>query len=247
MAKKRKRKQKDPMRLLIILCIELIAVLVLLILATKIYPDNPITRGIVSLVTPQVDVILDAGHGGYDSGSCYQNLYEKDVTLALTKKIGASLENKGIHVMYTRDSDTVSWPADEIADLSRRVELSNESGAKIFVSIHTNASEVSDAYGFEIWGKIKDESNFALAKAVASEMDQLQYTQNRGIKDQDLSPLQVLQENNLPSILIETGFLANENDRAYLINDASQQVLADKIAQGIYEYLKQQEEPASSN
>lgn len=239
MAKKRKRKQKDPMRLLIILCIELIAVLILLILATKIYPDNPITRGIVSLVTPQAEVVLDAGHGGYDSGSYYQDLYEKDVTLALTKKIGAALENKGIHVLYTRDSDTVSWPADEVADLSKRVEISNQSGAKVFVSIHTNASEVSDAYGFEIWGKIKDEANFALAKSVASEMDQLQYTQNRGIKDQDLSPLQVLQENKLSSILIEAGFLANENDRVYLMNDASQQALAEEIAQGIYQYLRQ--------
>lgn len=243
---KKKRKQKDPMRLLIILCIELIAVLILLILATKIYPDNPITRSIVSLVTPQAEVVLDAGHGGYDSGSSYQDLYEKDVTLALTKKIGASLENKGIHVLYTRDSDTVSWPADEVADLSKRVEISNQSGAKVFVSIHTNASEVSDAYGFEIWGQIKDESNFALAKCVASEMDQLHYTQNRGIKDQDLSPLQVLQENALPSILIEAGFLANDHDRAYLTNDASQQALADEIAQGIYQYLKHQD-TASSN
>ena len=72
-------------------------------------------------------------------------------------------------------------------------------------------------------------------------MEQLQYTQNRGIKDQDLAPLQVLQDNQLPAILIETGFLENENDRAYLTNEASQQALADKIAQGIYNYIKQNE------
>ena len=185
---------------------------------------------------------MDAGHGGYDSGSNFGDIYEKNVTLALTKKIGTALENKGIKVAYTRTSDEVSWPADEVADLTRRVEISNTSHAKVFVSIHTNASELgSSVNGFEIWGKIKDTNVFELSKQVMGQMEQLQYTQNRGIKDQDLAPLQVLQDNQLPAILIETGFLENENDRAYLTNEASQQALADKIAQGIYNYIKQNE------
>ncbi|MCH4284870.1 MULTISPECIES: N-acetylmuramoyl-L-alanine amidase family protein [Erysipelotrichaceae] len=242
LAKKRKKKHRDPMKLLMILCLELIVVLVLLILCAKVFPDNPITRSITSLIIEDPQVVLDAGHGGYDSGSNFGDIYEKNVTLALTKKIGTALENKGIKVAYTRTSDEVSWPADEVADLTRRVEISNTSHAKVFVSIHTNASELgSSVNGFEIWGKIKDTNVFELSKQVMGQMEQLQYTQNRGIKDQDLAPLQVLQDNQLPAILIETGFLENENDRAYLTNEASQQALADKIAQGIYNYIKQNE------
>lgn len=242
---RKKRKRKDPMHYLIILCAELVVMLVLLILCTKVFPDNPITRSIVSLVTPQADVILDAGHGGYDTGSSYENIYEKDITLSLTKKIGKALEQKGVHVAYTRESDDVNWPADEVADLTKRVEISNTSNAKLFVSIHTNASDYgSEPYGFEIWGKIKDEASFTLAKNVAAQMDALHYTQNRGIKDQDIAPLQVLQENALPAILIEAGFLANENDRNYLMNEANQQALANKIALGIYDDLKQMEASA---
>ena len=63
------------------------------------------------------------------------------------------------------------------------------------------------------------------------------YSQNRGIKDQDLSPIQVLQNNKLPSILIETGFLASENDRLYLIDDVKRKIFADKIADGIIKTL----------
>ena len=58
------------------------------------------------------------------------------------------------------------------------------------------------------------------------------------MKDQDLSPIQVLQNNKLPSILIEAGFLASENDRLYLIDDAKRKVFADKIADGIIKTLE---------
>ena len=72
------------------------------------------------------------------------------------------------------------------------------------------------------------------------------YSQNRGMKDQDLSPIQVLQNNKLPSILIEAGFLASENDRLYLIDDAKRKVFADKIADGIIKTLED-EKKSNSN
>lgn len=190
-----------------------------------------------------VDVMLDPGHGGYDSGSFYEDVYEKDITLSLSKKIGAALQRKGVSVGYTRESDEVSWPSEESADLAKRVSLGYESGATLFVSIHTNATGTfEDAYGFEIWGKIKNEKTFALAKHVMQQLQNLQYTQNRGIKDQDLNPMHVLQRNKLPAILIEAGFLANDNDRSYLTNDAAQQKIAEAIAQGIYDELQELKE-----
>ena len=227
------------MRLLMIVCGELIVVLVLLILLTKVFPDNPVTKAITNLVSASPEVILDAGHGGYDSGSVYESFYEKDITLAITKKVGVALQNKGVKVAYTRESDNVSWPSDELQDLTKRVEISNKSNAYLFVSIHTNASEANDAFGFEIWGKIKNEKTFALAKHVMQRMEAANYTQNRGIKDQDLNPLQVLESNRLPAILIETGFLANDQDRSYLTNELAQQKIADAIAQGIYDELQE--------
>ena len=81
---------------------------------------------------------------------------------------------------------------------------------------------------------------------ILKELDSLGYSQNRGMKDQDLSPIQVLQNNKLPSILIEAGFLASENDRLYLIDDAKRKVFADKIADGIIKTLED-EKKSNSN
>lgn len=248
MAKQRKKKRGiNPIRLLIVVAMEFLVILGLLIIYVKVFPDNPILAPLFSKKAETPVVVLDAGHGGYDAGSTFEELYEKDVTLAFVKDIGARLEANGYPVLYTRKSDDVSWPANEVEDLSERVRISNESDARLFVSIHTNAAEViNGSYGYEIWGKMKEPRVEALSENILKELDSLGYSQNRGMKDQDLSPIQVLQNNKLPSILIEAGFLASENDRLYLIDDAKRKVFADKIADGIIKTLED-EKKSNSN
>lgn len=239
MVKRRKKKRGlNPIRLLLVVAMEFLVILGLLVICVKVFPDNPILAPLFSKKAETPAVVLDAGHGGYDVGSTYEELYEKDVTLALVKDIGARLEANGYPVVYTRESDDVSWPANEVEDLSERVRISNESNARLFVSIHTNAAEVvNGSYGYEIWGKMKESEVVTLSENILKELDTLGFSQNRGIKDQDLSPIQVLQNNKLPSILIETGFLASENDRLYLMDDAKRKVFANKIADGIIKTL----------
>lgn len=248
MAKQRKKKRGiNPIRLLIVVAMEFLVILGLLIICVKVFPDNPILAPLFSKKAETPVVVLDAGHGGYDAGSTFEELYEKDVTLAFVKDIGARLEANGYPVLYTRKSDDVSWPANEVEDLSERVRISNESDARLFVSIHTNAAEViNGSYGYEIWGKMKEPRVEALSENILKELDSLGYSQNRGMKDQDLSPIQVLQNNKLPSILIEAGFLASENDRLYLIDDAKRKVFADKIADGIIKTLEDEKKSNSA-
>lgn len=243
MAKRRNKKRGlNPIRLLMIVAMEFLVILGLLIICVKVFPDNPILAPLLSKKAEPPVVVLDAGHGGYDAGSTYENIYEKDVTLALVKDIGTRMEANGYPVVYTRDSDEVPWPGNEVEDLTERVRISNESGAKLFVSIHTNAAEVvNGSYGYEIWGKMKEDTVVSLSKNILTELDTLGYSQNRGLKDQDLSPIQVLQNNKLPSILIETGFLASENDRLYLMDETKRKVFADKIADGIMKTLAEEE------
>ena len=235
----KKKKRMNPVRLLSILVAELLVILVLLTICIKVFPDHPIIAPLLRREAKRADVVLDPGHGGYDAGSVYGDLYEKDVTLALAKDVGSRLEANGYHVLYTRDSDDVPWSDNEVEDLSKRVSISNESGAKLFVSIHTNATEVdTGSYGYEVWGKIKEERVFSLSKNILDSLQTLNYSQNRGMKDQDTAPLQVLQNNKLPSVLIETGFLASDNDRAFLANPTKRKQIADKIADGIIHTLE---------
>ena len=94
-------------------------------------------------------IILDAGHGGKDPGTIgVTGIREKDVALGITLKLGALLEKnlKGVNVVYTRRKDN-------FVELFRRGQIANESGGKLFVSIHCNSmpKKPSKANGFEIY------------------------------------------------------------------------------------------------
>lgn len=94
-------------------------------------------------------IVLDAGHGGKDGGTIgVGKTKEKDVALAIVKKLGAFIKKEmpGTKVVYTRTDDT-------FVELDRRGQIANENGGKLFVSIHCNATpkKPSKANGFEVY------------------------------------------------------------------------------------------------
>jgi len=90
-------------------------------------------------------IVLDAGHGGHDPGARANNLREKDITLDVVKRLGELIEKKtDIEVVYTRKTD-------KFIPLWERTKIANESGGKVFVSIHVNASRNRSASGFETY------------------------------------------------------------------------------------------------
>ncbi len=185
-------------------------------------------------------VVLDAGHGGYDDGSVSASgIKEKDITLDITLKLGKILEENNIEVVYTRTNDEVSWPSDNVLDLLERSRIANEADADYFVSIHLNYSEElqDKVKGSEIWVRRSDSESEKLAIHVNEQLESLKGLNSRGLKDEAESPLSVVEYNNMPTILIETGFLSNEQDTGYLSNDAKQYELADAIAKGILETI----------
>lgn len=123
---------------------------------------------IFSLINAQKKfiIVLDAGHGGKDfgAGKYYEDigtLNEKDVTLAVTLKVGSMLEkNKDFKVIYTRKTD-------EYPSLTDRTNLANRSKADLFISIHCNSSPKSSPYGTEtfVQGPDQNKTNLEVAKA----------------------------------------------------------------------------------
>ena len=115
-------------------------------------------------ITPEfkVDVVvIDAGHGGKDSGTRGQKILEKDVALKIALKLGSYIQKNipGVKVIYTRKNDTYI-PLDE------RAEIANKASADLFICIHANAMPGGKATGTEtyVMGLHKDESNFEVAK-----------------------------------------------------------------------------------
>lgn len=188
----------------------------------------------------KVKVVLDPGHGGYDDGSVSDDgIKEKDLTLIISKKVGAILEKNNIEVIYTRTSDEVSWSDDNVEDLLERSRIANESDAACFVSIHLNSSDVyqDEIRGHEIWVNYEDEQNVRLAEAIHTQMQKLSNSEDRGIKDQATSPLSILVYNNIPTVLVETGFLSNAQDTAYVQSEKGSDEISEAIADGIMKFI----------
>lgn len=187
--------------------------------------------------TPRI--VIDAGHGGYDSGSLsIQNDYEKDITLAISLITGELLTQQGYEVVYTRTSDTVTWSDDNLDDLQSRVAIGENAKADYYISIHTNSSDFDDgAYGFEAYLDYSNDTILAMAENIESNLLDLQYTSSRGLKSTKNTSLYVIDKNEVPALLLELGFITDSSDATYLLSEDGQQKIAEAIAQGIINSL----------
>jgi N-acetylmuramoyl-L-alanine amidase len=197
-------------------------------------PDTPTTPDTPSKPNNgTTHIILDAGHGGSDSGAVLRDsngnvIYkESELALGITKKLGALLEKNGIQISYTRTTDT--YPT-----LPDRANQANREGADLFVCVHLNSAGVS-AKGIETLIAGTGGEAEKLAKAVQAQLIADTGATNRGIKERP--GLYVLKNTNMPAILIETGFISNPTEAAKLASDSYQQTVANAIAKGICKYL----------
>lgn len=175
------------------------------------------------------DIVLDAGHGGKDQGTSYEDILEKDINLEIAKKTEDILKKSGYQVRLTREDDT-------FIELSERAEEANRRNAKVFVSIHCNSLEKGQADGIETYyAEAKEEGSRALAEAIQTKASEQTKALDRGAKTADYV---VIKETEMPAALIEVGFLSDAQERALLLQEEYQQKLAEGIAAGILEYLE---------
>lgn len=185
-------------------------------------------------------IIVDAGHGGIDPGSMTddESIKEKDVNLKITKKVKELLEASGASVILTRNDDTSLYTEEEgktirqkyNENLRNRKKIIQESSADMFISIHLNKfPQSSKYYGAQTFYPTGKDDDKQLATNIQSELKRVvDNTNNREIKPNN--DLYLIKDNEIPSTLIECGFLSNEKE-AKLLNDEEYQ---DQIAWAIY-------------
>ena len=193
-------------------------------------------------------IIVDAGHGGIDPGAMTddESIKEKDVNLKITMKLKELLESSGAMVILTRNDDTSLYKEEEgktirqkyNENLKNRKKIIKESSADMFVSIHLNKFEQSKYYGaqtFYPYGKDEDKQ---LATYIQAELKRVvDNTNNREIKPRN--DLYLLKENEIPSTLIECGFLSNEKEAKLLNDEKYQNEIAWAIYVGIQRYFSE--------
>lgn len=245
MTKRRKKRRINKRNLAIFLCSLVILVSLVVYIGYHAYLwILPIFQGEMEDTDKQPvigSVMLDAGHGSFDSGSVsIDNVREKDITLDIVKMAGAYLEENNVEVVYTRTDDSIPWATNEIEDLNGRVEMSNNSHVDLFVSVHMNAMEFNDGLrGMEVWSSSSDIVGTQLAQRIVNNLADLNYTVNRGVKDEKQFPLVVISRNNKPSVLVETGFITDQNDMNYIQTKSGKEKIAKEIADGILETLQE--------
>lgn len=174
---------------------------------------------------PEFCVVIDAGHGGNDGGTVNGEIIEKDINLSVALKLKAILEDNNIEVILTRSSD-------ENMSLAQRTSVANDTNADFFISLHCNYYE-DDAQiaGLECYYSSSDATE---SKAYAeSIIDAVSLSDDIKVRDAKAEKYYVLQNTQMPAVLVEMGFLSNYSERQKLSSDDYQETLSQKIAEGI--------------
>jgi N-acetylmuramoyl-L-alanine amidase len=208
-----------------------------LLLLTAWRSEPPHIRGAL----PNADVLIDAGHGGIDSGTYWGDILEKDINLAISRKLYLLLRAQGLKVILNRTgdyalSDDNRWHISHNRhrlDLSQRRGLSDEIGASLFVSIHVNS-----AYGRNKQGPLVIHQAEGRSELLASFIqNSLNEQQNCSCVHRAAKQFYLLNRVQVPSVIVETAFLSNASDRKMLTSIPGQNRIAAAIASGITGYL----------
>lgn len=167
-------------------------------------------------------IVIDPGHGGSDSGAVYEGRREKDDNLRLALAVGEILENNGADVVFTRTTDVYNTPFE-------KAMMGNNANADYFISFHRNATPTpNSSSGIETLVFRKGSEAENIAESINTELAELGFN-NRGVIERP--NLVVLRRTRMPAVLVEAGFIDNEEDNAKF--DAEFDQIAQAIADGI--------------
>ena len=195
-------------------------------------------------------IVLDAGHGGIDSGTSSDDktIFEKDINLAITLKLKELIESSGGLVILTRDDDSSLYEESGNKttrqkyneNLKNRKKIADESNADMLISIHLNYFTQSKYYGAQTFYPESNKDGKALASCIQNEFKRVvDNSNNRVIKPRN--DLYLLKDCKIPSALIECGFLSNEKEAKLLNDEEYQEKIAWAIYSGIQKYFDENE------
>lgn len=169
-------------------------------------------------------IVVDAGHGGKDQGTCSGDILEKDINLAVAEKLAKKLKKGGAEVIMTRDEDVK-------IELEDRAKIANEEKADLFVSIHCNYYEKDAGIrGLECYYEGGSEGGEELAERIVEAFEGEDAVAVRGTKT---AGYRVLRKTQMPAVLVELGYMSNSDECGRLADEDYQELLAEKIAAGI--------------
>jgi N-acetylmuramoyl-L-alanine amidase len=213
--------------------------IIAIVLAVSVIPTfNRIELPAMSYVIAGRVIAVDAGHGGIDPGASWYGYEEKDITLAISKKLVRYLQQSGAEVVNLRSgdddlcSDNFKGKIRERKrrDLALRVEKAKSAKADLFISIHTNADLNPRWSGAQTFYKAGQEESKHTAIAIQDELIRILGNNNREAKT---GSYYILDKASMPVVIVEVGFLSNSREARLLASNEYQEKIAYAICSGI--------------
>lgn len=183
-------------------------------------------------------IVIDVGHGGIDSGAAYYGLTEKKINLQIALKLGEMLTGSGAEVVYTRTEDVDYYTrgkGGKRADLLKRIALIQEADADVFISIHCNAAKNADYRGAQVFYHTRNEENQRLAGLMQTQIAKLDAKNRRQAAEN--KHILLLSSLSVTGVLVEVGYLSNEEEAHRLADETYQMRLAEALMQSLFLYF----------
>lgn len=189
---------------------------------------------------PQVQIVIDPGHGGIDSGATYEEVEEKHINLAVASQIYQALIQKGYRAIMTRERDEAlsdSSPRKDIGsrhqrDLVQRGDIIRSFSPQIVISIHVNSGSSKKLGGQVLYHH--SGQGYLLAHLIQRNLNEVTGANERPLQNRTLY---ILNRSNTIALIIELGYLSNPEDRSRLLQREYQQQLVKAIVSGIDEFM----------
>ena len=189
-------------------------------------------------------IVIDAGHGVPDEGAqSSTGTTEAETNLKISLKVQNLLEQSGCTVILTRSDENAIYDVDsntlkqkKISDIRNRVKIGNESSADIFVSIHLNKIPQQQYYGWQCFYKEGNEQSNKLAKSIQENLNKSMQKENNRVA-MKIDNIYIIKHVEIPTSIVECGFLSNPEEEKQLLDDNYQNRLAWGIYSGIIKYF----------
>ena len=189
-------------------------------------------------------IVIDAGHGVPDEGAqSSTGTTEAETNLKISLKVQNLLEQSGCTVILTRSDENAIYDVDsntlkqkKISDIRKRVKIGNESSADIFVSIHLNKIPQQQYYGWQCFYKEGNEQSNKLAKSIQENLNKSMQKENNRVA-MKIDNIYIIKHVEIPTSIVECGFLSNPEEEKQLLDDNYQNRLAWGIYSGIINYF----------
>lgn len=207
------------------------------VLAIAVLGRNIKNTALAFMPLDNFTIAIDAGHGGWDPGKTGKNgLNEKDINLDIAQKTADFLEEAGADVYITRTSDSALGESKR-SDMKKRIDIIENSKADIMISIHQNSYPSEKAKGAQVFYFRKSENGHLLADCIQKSLIQcLDEKNTRTAKENN--NYYVLKNTDIPSVIIECGFLSNPEEERLLNTEEYRLKTAWAIFDGILTYFE---------